>query len=682
MSRSLPALAALSLVLLLATLLSAQEQVDNPRRTGFFDRLEELRRSLMGEEPNEEGVPATMPPRGGRRSPMYTAGRDRRIPASAVPAPSPRGSSRRRAALAGETPGLPARRLPPAPRQAAAVPPSSPLQGDESPEELWPDDVSYADQEQAEPLSDSLPQGEAGADQQQASEASATPQDGVARRPSSGAASTVPRYARAARAAVPRVARLDGPDSPPAAPGVRASQSEASAAGPVIRATVKGPKKLVLGHAATYLVEVHNEGQSPALQLVVTVSLPEWGSVQRSQASLGQPPLAVDGGLEWRIERLQPGSSAQLELDLVPRQRRPIELGVQWTCAAATSQLSVEVHEPRLQLSLAGARQVEFGSKQVYTLTLLNSGDGDATEVGIQLLPLAAGDPPPGTYKVGTLPAGASKTVELELLARQSGTVEIRAVARSAEGLEAQLSEVVEVLRPQLEIEVAGPAHQFALTPATYHIRLRNQGNATARKVRVSAILPPRGEFLSSGGDAEASQQDHELVWNLASLPPGAEKVLTLQCLLSVPGECRVELTAEAEHGVRATASHATRVTALADLVLDLADPKGPVPVGETAVYELRIANRGAASAENVQVVAYFSNGLEPLAAEGSRHEIATGTVQFLPIRSLAAGQELVLRIQARAETAGSHKVRVELTSPAPETSLVVEESTLFYAAE
>ncbi len=544
-----------------------------------------------------------------------------------------------------------------------------------SPDEFWPEEVPLANDQ----ASQTHPSQDEDSDDEPA-QAEEPPESGTL------------ADGRRSRPAPARTARLEGLPAVPrqsAPPALTSSardlaehDTETSPAAPVIRATVKGPKKLVLGRSATYIVDVHNDGQAAALELTVTISLPEWASVERAHAPVRQSTVAVEGGLEWQIDRLEPGAKTQLKLDLVPRERRPIELGVRWTCAAAESQLSVEVHEPRLQLSLAGPRQVEFGSKQVYTLTLVNSGDGDATQVGIQLMPLSAGDPPPGTYKVGTLPAGASKAVELELLARQSGTVEIRAVATSAEGLEAQLSEVVEVLRPQLALELAGPSHQFALTPATYQIRVRNQGNAVARNVRVSAVLPPRGQFLSSGGDAEASLQDRQLVWNIPTLAPGAHKTLTLQCALGLPGECRVEVAAEADHGAQATASHATRVTALADLVLDVSDPSGPVAVGETAVYELRIANRGAASAENVQVTAYFSTGLEPLAAEGSRHEISTGTVQFLPIRSLGAGQEMVLRVQARADAAGSHKLRVELTCPAPETSLVVEETTLFYADE
>lgn len=676
MSRLVPASAALTLVCSLATLLAAQEQGLAGRRPSFFDRLEALRRSLVGDDAEYEAPPEGAAGQvGSGRAQTYTAGRNRGTASTpGVPSfPSARPSSRRRAVSGSQQRAPQATRRPSSPAAEEAATPGEDYEAS-SPDELWPDEVPLAAGAAvgAGTASARGLQAEGATDGREAARGvQAT--DAAAHRGSDG---------RGGRAPAAQTARLDGASRAAGARVLPGREAEASAAGPIVRATARGPKRVVLGKAATYTVEVHNEGASAALALAVTISLPEWASVERAQAQLGSSPVAIEGGLEWQLERLEPGGAAQLKLDLVPRERRPIELGVRWTCAAAESQLEVEVHEPRLQLSLAGPRQVEFGSKQVYTLTLVNSGDGDATQVEIQLMPLAAGDPPPGTYKVGTLPAGASKTVELELLARQSGSLEIQAVARSAEGLEARLSELIEVLRPQLTMEVTGPSHHFALAPATYQIRVRNQGNAVARNLRVSASLPPRGQFLSSGGDAEGRLHENELVWSISSLPPGGQKTFTLQCALSLPGDCRVEALARADHGVQAAASHATHVTALADLVLDVRDPNGPVAVGDTAVYELRIANRGAASAEQVQVVVYFSTGVEPLAAEGSRHEISTGTVQFAPIRTLGAGQELVLRIQARAETAGSHKLRVELTCPTPETSLVVEESTLFYKAE
>jgi hypothetical protein len=61
-----------------------------------------------------------------------------------------------------------------------------------------------------------------------------------------------------------------------------------------------------------------------------------------------------------------------------------------------------------------------------------------------------------------------------------------------------------------------------------------------------------------------------------------------------------VEVAARGAADLAATNSITTRVDAVADLVLSVADPKGPLPVGEQVPYEITVRNRGTRSAENV----------------------------------------------------------------------------------
>jgi hypothetical protein len=117
----------------------------------------------------------------------------------------------------------------------------------------------------------------------------------------------------------------------------------------------------------------------------------------------------------------------------------------------------------------------------------------------------------------------------------------------------------------------------------------------------------------------------------------------------------------------------------VADLTLDLSDPAGPVPVGSEAAYQVRVENRGTKSAEGVEVVVYFSEGIEPVAVEGARAQTAPGQVLFDKIPSLAPGQDLTLQIKAKAEKAGNHICRVEVHCKPLGVRLVSEETTRFY---
>ena len=61
---------------------------------------------------------------------------------------------------------------------------------------------------------------------------------------------------------------------------------------------------------------------------------------------------------------------------------------------------------------------------------------------------------------------------------------------------------------------------------------------------------------------------------------------------------------------------------------------------GEEVVYELIVSNRGTKEADNVEVFAYFSPGIEPVSVEGGEAKIAAGDglVEFAPLGSLPAG--------------------------------------------
>ena len=128
-----------------------------------------------------------------------------------------------------------------------------------------------------------------------------------------------------------------------------------------------------------------------------------------------------------------------------------------------------------------------------------------------------------------------------------------------------------------------------------------------------------------------------------------------------------------------AAAEAITRAEAMADLRLEVKDPEGPVPVGADAIYELHVRNRGTKAAENVEVMAYFSNGVEPVSAEGQTHRISPGQVVFDRIPAIPPAGEMVLTVKAKAGVAGNHVFRAELHCRTIGTRLVREEVTHFY---
>jgi uncharacterized repeat protein (TIGR01451 family) len=446
-----------------------------------------------------------------------------------------------------------------------------------------------------------------------------------------------------------------------------------------IRAT--GPRRLSVGQAAEYKLVITNDGEQPASDLVILVSLPDSAELASVRPTAGTVDRAPSGSaVQWAIRNLPGGKHEELALRIVPHESAALPLDVRCGLAAVSAKTTLEVQEAQLTLKIEGASEVQCGEKEIYRLLVSNPGNGPAENTVIHLLPLPPEDGAPATHRIGTLNAGESKVVEIELVARQGGVLTIQARATADGGLAAAASENVAVRQAAIQVDVSGPARQYAGAPATYHVHVRNPGDAPARKVKVVATLPEGAECVSVSHDGKIDVKHGRTTWSLSSLAAGAEQVFNVKCLVKSPGENRVEVVAQAEGDLKHTNLVKTDVMAVADLVLDISDPSGAVPVGQDSVYEVRVRNRGDKAAEGVDVTAFFSKGVEPVSVDGMAHTLSPDRVVFQTLTSLTPGQEKVLKIHAKAAAPGSHRFRVELQCKSLGTKLTEEETTLYYA--
>jgi uncharacterized repeat protein (TIGR01451 family) len=449
----------------------------------------------------------------------------------------------------------------------------------------------------------------------------------------------------------------------------------------VLSVEATGPRKVLIGKEANFVVKIRNTGAA-ANNIVVTVNIPSYVEVISAEASAGkaQSPASNEHRepLEWKISRLEANGHETLNLKLVPRKSTPLDLAVQWTFTPEASQTMVEVQEPKLTMSISGPDEVLYGQSKIYKLTVSNPGNGDTENVTVGLLPIGRATEATPSHRLGTLRAGETKTVDIELTARQAGAITIKAQAFADGGMRADAAEQVLVRRASLRIEVAAPKVKYAGTVGTYRVKVINAGNATGENVQISASLPPEAKYVSSNG-GRLEPQLSKVNWTIGTLQPGAERLLEMQCALIAPGENRTQFVAIADGDLSAAATSLTQVEALADLKLEVRDPQGPIAVGEDTVYEVHIRNRGTKVAEAIELAVFFSQGLEAKSVEGGPHDIAAGQVVFKPLATLDAGDTAVYRVHARAETSGNHVFRAELICQSPQMKLAAEEATHFY---
>jgi uncharacterized repeat protein (TIGR01451 family) len=455
---------------------------------------------------------------------------------------------------------------------------------------------------------------------------------------------------------------------------------------PIIATDIRGPKQILVGREATFRVRVSNQGETPAEGLEILVRVPSWADVVDAAPTNGTvagSAAEMNGAVKWQLSRLESRASETIDLKLVPRNSRPLELGVSWTVAPVGSRAVVEVQEPKLVMNVSGPDEVLFGRPQLYRFTLTNPGTGVAENVKIELFPPGGGDRPSASNPLGDLPPGKSQTVEVELVARDAGKLAIRAVATAAGDLNTQAAKEVFCRKPELSLDWRGPETKYAGTEATYFLRVRNPGTAAAEDVTVRAILPEGAQFTTASEGQTYDAKRREVAWRVGSLGPGDDSYMELKCTVHTPGANQLRLEATSGTGDLSDKKIAeTNVVALADLKLEVSDPSGPVAIGDAAVYEIRVLNRGASAAKDVNIAALFSAGIEPDQADGGQYSVTNGRVAFRPIDELPAGRQAVLKIRAHAVQAGTHVFRAEVLCRDLEIKLAAEETTRFYADE
>jgi|GEM_PF-1958667 hypothetical protein len=433
-----------------------------------------------------------------------------------------------------------------------------------------------------------------------------------------------------------------------------------------------GPPLLQVGSAARWQVRVTNRDNRSCGPVFLRTELPSWMELSDSKVSAGDIDRGEFKGesrlITWQLPGLPAGGVQHWTLTLVPQQNKSFDFQLEWSIRPSALSTPVRVVQPELNLDIDGPAEMVLGQTRLYTIRLSNPGNGAAHNVSVQL------EPGNARQVIGTLAAGETRRMEIELNADRAGQLQITAFA-SGQGLQTvQSKQEVLVRRPELVVTVQGPESCFAGEPARYRVEIFNRGDAVAEDTAVHATLPLGARLL--GGDS--NRRDNTIAWSIGDVAPGARRAFQFECLYSRAGNHPLHVRLSG-NGVDPTAdSVTTRVQGIADLKLLVNDPQGPQRLSQLAVYELQIVNRGTRAARNVSVVGQFGHGVEPVKVVGGEAELVPGQVLFAPIAVIQPGERVTLKIHAQANTVGRHKFRVLVQSEAPQTQLVQEEMTWF----
>ncbi len=484
---------------------------------------------------------------------------------------------------------------------------------------------------------------------------------------------TAPSMTAQAVAAAPTASTED------ATRDLQPNQSTVASELPGIRVATFGPNQIMIRQSNPYEIRIENRGSIDASGVIVRANIPSWAEVQGSSASRGDVEATAQSGqverLVWKIDSLPAGATERMFVRLKAVRSGSHDMDVDWTLAPQKSVATVYVQEPKIAVSIDGPDEVTYGESKTYKVRISNPGDGVAPNVMFTLSPNSA---TPQTQRIGDIPAGKEASIDIELTAQDLGDLNINGLASGDLELRAEATKTIRVAAAKLQATLSGPQIKYQNTESIYRLEIKNAGTAASEQVVASLRLPVGVKYL--GGIEPASLRADMLTWKIDALQPGAVRDYQFKCNMNATGdqmfsfECRGTAAGQAEVAI------ATRVEAIADLVLTVNDPPAPAPVGSDVTYEIVVRNRGSKEATEVSAIAQFSDGIEPQRVEGQTGQIVTGQVIFDTIGRIAPGEERVIRIIAKAETDGHHRFRTEVRSG--DTMLVAEEATHYMSPQ
>lgn len=451
-------------------------------------------------------------------------------------------------------------------------------------------------------------------------------------------------------------------------------------AAPSIEVVTVGPQTIGINKPSAYKVIVRNNSTIKADRVLVGVSLPAWVDIDNLTMTSGGKEI-TDGKqqarLVWSIDQIAGNSSQTMTITAVPRKAEIFDVGVEWTLVPMVGKTTIRVTEPKLEMTISGPKEVQYGETALYHVAVRNPGTGAAENVTVMLPEALGGE----RANLGVIPPGKEKNFQVELLARTAGDLNLLATATGDGSLKTSAERALIVRRANLEIAMQGPPLKYAGGIGKYSVTVSNSGDSTATDLLAAIALPDGVKYLK--GIDGVKLIDGGMRWPVGSLAPGQSRTYDVFCELNSSGDLKLDAGVRGKAGSDLAASGfcTTTVETIADLVLSVADLKGPLPTGEKVPYTIKIRNRGTKAAKGVDVVMQFSEGIEPHSAKGLEHRIAPGKVTFSPIAKIDPGQEVMFEVTAEAYKSGTHIFRAQLTCKDSDAREIAEGTTRYFGA-
>ncbi|MBN2270350.1 MAG: DUF11 domain-containing protein [Sedimentisphaerales bacterium] len=433
------------------------------------------------------------------------------------------------------------------------------------------------------------------------------------------------------------------------------------------------PNQVELGKTMAYSMRVTNLTSAGLSGIVVNEQLPD-----KFELSSASPTAQQDGkNLIWKIDSLGPKATVEITVSGKATEMESLKYCTNVTIPAVAACSTVQVIHPKLKLTRIAPEGILVCEPIEVRYVLENTGTGAAEGIKIvETLPdgLATSDGKSElVIDAGKVPAGQVKEFAAKLQALRKGQYVSKAVASSANGLQAESAPATIVVdKPLLSVAVSAPDKQYLGRPITYDITLTNMSDAPAKDAVIEDAIPDDVKSMKASAGAKLSGR--KIVWLLGTLAPKASQTVQVSFEPTREGVLSNNVSATAACADTVTASAQTALKSIPAVLLEVIDVTDPVEVGTRTTYVITVTNQGSAPSTNITVVCGMEDNVRYVSSSGSSiGAIEDGVLKFAPLESLAPKAKATWRVIVTALKEGDTRFKTtmntdELTRPVEET--------------
>jgi uncharacterized repeat protein (TIGR01451 family) len=272
---------------------------------------------------------------------------------------------------------------------------------------------------------------------------------------------------------------------------------------PALQIALEGPDEVLICEPLSYTATVTNTGSGSAKNVSFGAELPNGLKADSREA------------LSREIGTLKAGQSRRIlfKVDATKTGRMTVSAAAKGSNdTSASDKVTTSVKQPVLDVAVKMPKTNYVGTPMTAKITVSNNGDGEARQANLTAtIPdnvrfVSASDKASRSgnrvsWDMGTLRAGASKTVSVKLKSTDKGDAKLfassaatcsKASARAATGVKGI---------PAILLECVDNTDPVAIGKnEVYEITVTNQGSAVGTGIVITCTLPPEMDFVSATG--------------------------------------------------------------------------------------------------------------------------------------------------------------------------------------